>query len=191
MGRRHMHTVRQHLRVTLLPFPARVMWKYPTLQPAKLRSSWRYGSWLRRPHTSNAPHRHETWHRCGPHDVCRHCDARGVKLSSGHEEHTEVAQNAEPTMKSHAPVEEHEERSRSTETRIALLAKLGITRTRSWLCRLRRSRLRHLLRCQQENVPNWVSLRQAAHVKFWVMLSWTKYPYHRKRNNRMLNRSRV
>ena len=38
----------------VLPFAERFMWKDPTLQPAKLRSSWRYGVWLGRPQTSNA-----------------------------------------------------------------------------------------------------------------------------------------
>ena len=38
----------------VLPFAERVMWKDPTLQPAKLRSSWGYGLWLGRTQTSNA-----------------------------------------------------------------------------------------------------------------------------------------
>ena len=38
----------------VLLFGERVMWKDPTLQPAKLRSSWRYGLWLGRSQTSNA-----------------------------------------------------------------------------------------------------------------------------------------
>ena len=36
------------------PFAERVMWKNPTLQPAKLKSSWGYGLWLGRSQTSNA-----------------------------------------------------------------------------------------------------------------------------------------
>ena len=36
------------------PFTERVMWKDPTLQPAKLKSSWGYGLWLGRSQTSNA-----------------------------------------------------------------------------------------------------------------------------------------
>ena len=40
---------------SLVPaFGDRVMWKDPTLQPAKLRSSWRYGLWLGPSQTSNA-----------------------------------------------------------------------------------------------------------------------------------------
>ena len=38
----------------VLPFAERVMWKDPTLQPAKLKSSWGYGLWLGRSQTSNA-----------------------------------------------------------------------------------------------------------------------------------------
>ena len=38
----------------VLPFAERVMWKDPTLQPAKLRSSWGYGLCLERSQTSNA-----------------------------------------------------------------------------------------------------------------------------------------
>ena len=38
----------------VLSFAERVMWKDPTLQPAKLRSSWGYGLWLGRSQTSNA-----------------------------------------------------------------------------------------------------------------------------------------
>ena len=38
----------------VLPSSERVMWKDPTLQPAKLRSSWGYGLWLGRTQTSNA-----------------------------------------------------------------------------------------------------------------------------------------
>ena len=37
----------------MLPFAERVMWKDPTLQPAKLKSSWVYGLWLERSQTSN------------------------------------------------------------------------------------------------------------------------------------------
>ena len=36
------------------PFAERDMLKDPTLQPAKLRSSWGYGLWLGRSQTSNA-----------------------------------------------------------------------------------------------------------------------------------------
>ena len=56
----------------------------------------------------------------------------------------EVAQAVEPTTKSHAPVEEHDESlvpKRERATRDALLAKSGITRIRSWLSRLRRTQL--------------------------------------------------
>ena len=38
----------------VLPFAELVMWKDPSLQPAKLRSSWGYGLWLGRTQTSNA-----------------------------------------------------------------------------------------------------------------------------------------
>ena len=38
----------------MLPFAERVVWKDPTLQPAKLQSSWGYGLWLGRSQTSNA-----------------------------------------------------------------------------------------------------------------------------------------
>ena len=38
----------------VLPFAERVMWKDPTLQPAKLKSSWGHGLWLGRSRTSNA-----------------------------------------------------------------------------------------------------------------------------------------
>ena len=38
----------------VLPFAERVMWKDPTLQPAKLKGSWGYGLWLGRSQTSNA-----------------------------------------------------------------------------------------------------------------------------------------
>ena len=38
----------------VLPFAERVMWKDPTLQLAKLKSSWGYGLWLGRSQTSNA-----------------------------------------------------------------------------------------------------------------------------------------
>ena len=38
----------------VLPFTERVMWKDPTLQPVKLKSSWGYGLWLERSQTSNA-----------------------------------------------------------------------------------------------------------------------------------------
>ena len=38
----------------LLLFAERVMWKEPTLQPSKLRSSWGYGLRLWRSQTSNA-----------------------------------------------------------------------------------------------------------------------------------------
>ena len=38
----------------VLPFAERVMLKDPTLQPAKLKSSWGYGLWLGRSQTSNA-----------------------------------------------------------------------------------------------------------------------------------------
>ena len=38
----------------VLPCAERVMWKDPTLQPAKLKSSWCYGLWLGRSQTSNA-----------------------------------------------------------------------------------------------------------------------------------------
>ena len=37
-----------------LPFAETVMWKDPTIQLAKLRSSWGYGLWLGRSQTSNA-----------------------------------------------------------------------------------------------------------------------------------------
>ena len=37
----------------VLPFAERVMWKDPTLQPEKLRSSWGNGLWLGRSQTSN------------------------------------------------------------------------------------------------------------------------------------------
>ena len=57
----------------------------------------------------------------------------------------DVARGVEPTTKSHAPVEEHDERSRSKETEgatpDALLAKSGITRIHSCLSRLRRTQL--------------------------------------------------
>ena len=36
----------------LLPFAERVMWKGPTLHPAKLKSSWGRGLWLGRSQTS-------------------------------------------------------------------------------------------------------------------------------------------
>ena len=38
----------------VLSFAERVMWKDPTLQLAKLKSSWGYGLWLGRSQTSNA-----------------------------------------------------------------------------------------------------------------------------------------
>ena len=38
----------------VLPFAERVMWKDPTLQPAKLKSSWGYGLWLGISQTSDA-----------------------------------------------------------------------------------------------------------------------------------------
>ena len=38
----------------VLPFAEKVMWKDPTLQSAKLRSSWGHGLWLGRSQTSNA-----------------------------------------------------------------------------------------------------------------------------------------
>ena len=38
----------------VLLFAERVMWKDPTLRPAKLKSSWAYGLWLARSQTSNA-----------------------------------------------------------------------------------------------------------------------------------------
>ena len=38
------------------PLAERVMWKDPTRQPAKLKSSWAYGLWLVRSQTSNAQH---------------------------------------------------------------------------------------------------------------------------------------
>ena len=38
----------------MLPFAERVMWEDPTLQPAKLKSSWGYGLCLGRSQTSNA-----------------------------------------------------------------------------------------------------------------------------------------
>ena len=47
-------TIRKTYESPVLPFAERVMWKDPTLQPAKLRSSWWYGSWLGRSQTSNA-----------------------------------------------------------------------------------------------------------------------------------------
>ena len=64
----------------------RVMWEDPTLQPSKLRSSWECGLWLGRSQTSNAPHRHESGHRCSSH-VSTPADmrTRGVKSSGGHE----------------------------------------------------------------------------------------------------------
>ena len=56
----------------------------------------------------------------------------------------EVAQAVEPTTKSHAPVEEHDESlvpKRQRAPRDALLAKSGITRIHSWMSRLRRTPL--------------------------------------------------
>ena len=62
---------------------------------------------------------------------------------SGGDVPVEVAQAVEPTTKSHAPVEEHDEslvpKRQSCD---ALLAKSGITRIHSWLSRLRRTQLR-------------------------------------------------
>ena len=58
---------------------------------------------------------------------------------------TEEAQAVEPTTKSHAPVEEHNEslvlKETERATRDSLLAKSGITRIHSWLSRLRRTQL--------------------------------------------------
>ena len=74
----------------VLPFAERVMWKDPTLQPAKFRSRWRYGLWLERSQTSNGtPHWHESGPRCCSHDsTSADIRTRGVKSSDGHEEHT-------------------------------------------------------------------------------------------------------
>ena len=47
-------TVRKPYESLVLPYAKRVMWKGPTIQPAKLRSSWGYGLWLGISQTSNA-----------------------------------------------------------------------------------------------------------------------------------------
>ena len=70
----------------------------------------------------------------------------------------DVAQAVEPTEKSHAPVEEHDESlvpKREGATRDALLAKSGITRIHSWLPRLRRTQLQTLDEMSAETCGTW------------------------------------
>ena len=55
MERRRTHdSSKKTYESPVLPFAERVMWEDPTLQPAKLRSSWGYGLRLGRLQTSNA-----------------------------------------------------------------------------------------------------------------------------------------
>ena len=74
----------------VLPFAERVMWKDPTLQPAKLRSSWGYGLWLGTiTDKQRSPHWHESGHRCSSHDsTSAGVRTRGFKSGGGHEGHT-------------------------------------------------------------------------------------------------------
>ena len=74
----------------VLPFAERVMWKDPTLQPAKLKSSWGYGLWLGEiTDKQRSPHWHESGHRCGSHDsTSAGVRTRGFKSGGGHEGHT-------------------------------------------------------------------------------------------------------
>ena len=86
------------------------MWKDPTLQPAKLKSSWDYGLWLGRSQTSNA---HLIGTRVGI-VVARTIGrlvgvrTRGFKSGGGHEGHTVAGRPADaaagdaPTVMRHA-----------------------------------------------------------------------------------------
>ena len=149
----------------VLPFVERVMWKDPTLQPAKLKSSWGYVLWFRtirrlpaseredsnlevamrgtpvagRPADAAAGEaptvtRHAVEHgeelvvpaSCGaplqagsgdsapsnpvpslPKPTVARAQPSSAAAESSH--HPEVAQAVEPTTKSHAPVEKHDE----------------------------------------------------------------------------------
>ena len=68
----------------VLVLAERVMWKDPTLQPAKLKRSWDYGLWLGRSQTSNAHLivvARNDW-------TCAGVRTRGFKSGGGHEGHT-------------------------------------------------------------------------------------------------------
>ena len=70
----------------------------------------------------------------------------------------EVAQAVEPTTKSHAPVEEHDERSRSKETEGDPQRTVGQVHDHpntSWLSRLRRTQLQTFAEMSTETYRTW------------------------------------